>query len=345
MLWRTSALRIVSCILLIAATGNAESARIRDVRALMGTAVEVIAQGADEALLRRAVQAAYAEMERLSDMMNHHDPGSTVSAINDAAGHRAVQAPPELLEVIALALGLSERSAGAFDITVGALSGWRFRSDDPRIPPASEIAAQLSRVDYRKLRLDREKGSVFLAERGMRIDLGGIAKIYILEAGRRVLEARGVPRALLNGGGDVVAHSDEESPPWRVGVRDPREPARLLGLVELRRGCVASSGEYERYFFKDGKRYHHVLDPRTGYPTEGLRGVTLVSEQADAVNGLSVAVMVLGKSGRKLLADSPGVDAITVDRDGELWMSRGMRKRLIALPSPGTGTSPGRPER
>jgi thiamine biosynthesis lipoprotein len=121
-------------------------------------------------------------------------------------------------------------------------------------------------------------------------------------------------------------------------VRDPREPSRLLGLVELQRGCVASSGDYERSFVVDGKRYHHVLDPRTGYPAEGLRGVTLVSEDAQAVNGLSVAAMVLGKqAGKKLLEETAGVEALLVDRDGDLWMTRGMRKRLVDLPSPEAG--------
>lgn len=336
-----SAIRIACCLLLIAAFGSAQAARVREVRPLMGTALELIAEGHDEAALRRAAEAAYAEMGRLSQMMNHYDASSRVSAINAAAGLHPVEVPRELLEVLLQADRLSRRSRGAFDVTVGAMNGWRFRQDDPRVPPPAELAAQLAKVDYRKMQVDAQLGTVFLTEPGMRIDLGGIAKIYILEAGRRTLEARGVARALLNGGGDVVVHADEPSPPWRVGVRDPREPARLIGLVELRRGCVASSGDYERYFMANGKRFHHVLDPRTGYPAEGLRGVTLVSDQADAVNGLSVAVMVLGKlAGRKLVAESPGVDALIVERDGELWMSQGMRKRLVALPSPEIGAPP-----
>jgi FAD:protein FMN transferase len=335
--------RLAICALLVVLVCMpARAGGIRDVRPLMGTAVELIAEGADEKTLRSATQAAYAEMERLAAMMSHYDPASPVSEINGAAGWRAVQAPPELLEVLLQADRLSRRSNGAFDITVGAIHGWRFGPEDPRIPPPAEIAAQLPKVDYRKLRLDPKDASVFLAERGMRIDLGGIAKIYILEAGRRVLEAGGVPRALVNGGGgDVVAHADESSPPWRVAVRDPREPERLLGLVELRRGGISSSGNYERAFVKDGKRYHHILDPRTGYPAQSLRGVTLVAEQAESVNGLSVALMVMGKlTGKRLLADSPGVDAIIVDRDGELWMSRGMRKRMVALPTPESAPLP-----
>jgi thiamine biosynthesis lipoprotein len=286
-----------------------EAAQVREARPLMGTVVEVTAEGPDEAALRTVLGAAYREMARLSDMMNHFDPASVVSAINTAAGSRAVPVPPEL--------------------TVGGLAGWRFRPGTERLPPRDEIAAQLAKVDYRKLVLDERAGTAFLAERGMRIDLGGIAKLYILDAGMRVLERHGIARAMVNGGGDVQVVAPARARAWRIGVRDPRAPDRLFGVAELGRGFVASSGDYERSFVRDGKRYHHILDPRTGFPSEGPRGVTLIGEELAAVNGLSVAIMVLGKdAGIRLLAATPGVDALIVDRDGAVWMSDGFRARL-----------------
>lgn len=301
-----------------------QAARVQEVRPLMGTAVELIAEGPEEPALRAAAEAAYREMQRLSDMMSHYDERSVVSAINAAAGVGPVAVPPELAEVLAQARRVSERTSGAFDITVAALRGWRFRPGEQRIPPPEEIAAQLSRVGFRKVVLNQgENPSVFLSQPGMRIDLGGIAKIYILEAGRRTLEARGVRRALVNGGGDVLGHSD--GAPWRVGVRDPRAPEKLLGAVSLRRGVVASSGDYERAFERDGRRYHHILDPRSGYPAQGARGVTLVAQEPEAVNGLGPAIMVLGlQAGKKLVAAS-SAEALIVDAKGELWMSPGLR--------------------
>jgi thiamine biosynthesis lipoprotein len=305
-------MRLLFLVFLFLATG-AQAARIQDARPLMGTVVELIAEGEDEPRLRSAAEGAFREMQRLSDMMSHYDPGSVVSAINDAAGLRPVPVPPELAEVLSQARRVSERTGGAFDITVGALPGFK----DKRLPRPEELA----RVDYRKLRSDRR--SAFLLEPGMRIDPGGIAKLYILEAGRRVLEQRGAARALVNGGGDVVAHSD--GAPWRVGVRDPRAPQALLGAVALARGAVASSGDYERAFVLDGRRYHHILDPRTGYPAQGARGVTLVGPAA-AVNGLGPAIMVLGiDAGKKLIAESPGVEGLIVGARGELWRSPGLR--------------------
>lgn len=313
--------------------GAAGVARVDDARPLMGTVVEITAEAGDKAALRAAVEAAYREMARLIDMMSHYDPKSVVSAINDAAGARPVRVPSELMEVLTTAQRISERSAGAFDITVGSLRGWRFRADDPRLPSPEEIAAQLAKVNYRKLALDRRAGTAFLAESGMRVDLGGIAKLYILRAGMRVLEQQGVTRAMVNGGGDVVTLAPDGGRPWRVGVRDPRAPQRLLGVIEIARGIVASSGDYERSFVKDGVRYHHILDPRTGLPSSGPRGVTLVAPDLESVNAMGVVIMVLGKDrGVQLINSTPGLDGLIVDRDGTLWMSQGFRARLKTPP-------------
>jgi FAD:protein FMN transferase len=307
----------------------AHAARLAEERPLMGTLVQVIAEGSDEAALHGALEGAYREMARLSDMMNHYDSRSVVSAINDAAGRHPVAAPPELMRVLQMARRMSERTHGAFDVTIGALRGWRFRPDDARMPSAAALAAQLPLVDYRKLRLDARARTAFLERRGMRIDLGGIAKLYIIEAGARALERAGVERALVNGGGDVAAIGRDAARPWRVGVRDPRDPQRLLGVVALVRGIVASSGDYERYFERDGRRYHHILDPRSGYPASGPHGVTLVAERLEALDGLGVAIMVLGKEeGVRLVEATPGLDALIAGRDGSLWMTPGMRARL-----------------
>lgn len=313
--------------------GPARAERVDEARPLMGTVVEITVEGSDAAALHAAVDAAYREMGRLSDMMNHYDPRSIVSAINDAAGIRAVAAPPELMEVLGMARRVSERTQGAFDITIGALRGWRFRADDPRVPSREEIDAQLKRVDFHKLQLDARAGTALLAERGMRIDLGGIAKLYIVRAGMRVLARHGVRRALVNGGGDVAVTAPAPSRAWRIGVRDPRAPENLLGVLELRHGFVISSGDYERSFIRDGKRYHHILDPRTGFPSHGPRGVTLVARDMLAVNGFSLAIMVLGKEeGIRLVRSTPGLEGLIVDRDGSLWMSSGFSARLRPPP-------------
>lgn len=321
--------RSLLLLLLAFDAGAVNAARVDEQRPLMGTLVEVIAEGADDASLHGAVEGAYREMGRLSDMMNHYDPKSVVSAINGAAGMHPVAVPPELMRVLELAQRMSARTRGAFDVTVGGLTGWRFRADDPGMPTTAQIAANLPLVDWRKLRLDVRAQTAYLERPGMRIDLGGIAKLYIIQAGAELLEQHGVSRALVNGGGDVACFARDGAPPWRVGLRDPRVPEKLLGVLGIERGIVASSGDYERYFERGGRRYHHILDPRTGYPSTGVHGVTLVSERLEALDGLGVAIMVLGeKAGRRLVEATPGLDALIAGRDGSLWMTPGMRRRL-----------------
>lgn len=294
---------------------------VRDARLLMGTQVTIVAGGA-EAGARPAIDAAFSAMRRLSDDMNHYDPASRVSAINRAAGVAPVPVSPDLMTVLQQAQALAARTAGAFDITIGALTGWRFDVDAPRIPSAKELHAGLAHVDYRDLVLDPARSTAFLRRRGMRIDLGGIAKLYIVDSGMRVLRAAGVARAMIDAGGDIAVFGGTRARPWRIGIRDPRAPG-LAAVVELRAGFVVSSGDYERFFIKDGRRYHHILDPRTGLPTTGLQQVTLVAEDLARVNGLSAAAMVLGaEAARALIEAMPGVQALLVG-PGYRWASPG----------------------
>lgn len=318
-----------AALVLAGACGPRELEQHRDVRPLMGTVLEVSAEGPDREKLKAAVDAAYNEMARLSDMMNHYNPNSVVSAINHAAGHKPVATPPELMTVLRMAQRMSERSNGAFDVTIGTLSGWRFDKPNPAIPTDAQIARQRPLVNYRNLVLDPGAGTAYLRNPGMRIDLGGIAKLFILDAGMRVLTQHGIEHAMVNGGGDVAVLGTIQGHPWRVGIRDPRAPEKLLAVLELTRGFVASSGDYERFAVKGGKRLHHIIDPRSGRPSEGPHGVTIVSEDLEQANGLSAAVMVLGAdAGRELIRQSAALEGLIVDRDGSVWISPGLNKRL-----------------
>ena len=169
----------------------------------------------------------------------------------------------------------------------------------------------------------------------MALDLGGIAKLPILEAGMKVLRSEGVENALINGGGDVLTHGLWQGRPWRVGLRDPRSPERLLGVVGVAgAGVVASSGDYERFFFHQGQRQHHVLNPRTGRPASGVHGVSLVARDVAAVNGLGAALMVQGpQAGRALAQRMPGLAVLIAEQDGGVWQSTAMSALLEPVPS------------
>jgi thiamine biosynthesis lipoprotein len=307
------------------------STRLRESRAMMGTRVDIAAQGRDPVLLRAAIAAAFDRMAALEALMSHYSPTSGVAAIGWASGLQPVEVAPELMQVLRMAQDVARRSGGAFDATVGSLGTWHFEPGHTSHPAAAQIRRQLPSVDWRNLVLDERRQTAYLTQRGMRLDLGGIAKLYILQAGLDTLKARGVRSALVNGGGDVLALTAPGDTPWHVGIRDPRAPQRLLATLDVRGGFVASSGDYERFFVEGGRRWHHVLDPRTGEPTQGVHGITLVADTLEGVNGFGAAAMVLGAAeGREFLRRIPGTQALIASADGSLWASEPLRASLGA---------------
>ena len=308
----------------------------RQSRALMGTRIDIVAEGSNDQQLRTAVDHAWHEMNRLAALMTRYDPASTVSAINRAAGLHAVAVGAEVMAVLDTAQHLAARTQGAFDITVGALKAWRFEAGQNTLPAASDIEAQRRLVGYRGLVLDKRAGTARLAQRGMALDLGGVAKLPILEAGMKMLQQHGIHNAMLNGGGDVLIAGRLRDRPWRVGLRDPRAPEKMLGVLALEgQAIVASSGDYERFFIAQGQRQHHILDPHTGRPTHGPHGVSLLARDAASVNGLGAAMMVLGTDkARTLLANQSQVQALVAQRDQTVWQTPGMAAALQTVSTP-----------
>lgn len=301
-------------------------------RTLMGTRLDMTVQAERGIDTPAAMTAALAEMQRQSDMLSRYRIGNPVHALHLCAGLQAVPITPEMLKVLQMALQRSQQSKGAFDITVGAFTGWNFGQGENTIPSATEITQELPLVDYRQLVLevrDEKNATAYLRRRGMRIDLGGIAKLPILQAGMQVLKEHGIHNTMLNAGGDVLVNGQLQGRDWRVGLRDPRSPERILGTVHLNDGFVAASGDYERCFIRDGRRFHHILDPKTGQPTNGPHGVALVARTLEDINGLGAAIMVAGaEAGRAMLKPLHSVDALIVEPNQGVWLSPGMGQRL-----------------
>jgi thiamine biosynthesis lipoprotein len=239
--------------------------------------------------------------------------------------------------VIRRGIEIGDLNEGAFDITWAALWGlWDFRAAEPRLPDPEEVARRTALVDYRKVVVDDDAGTVYLPEAGMKIGLGGIAKGYALDRAAEALRARGVDSFLILGGGQVLAGGTRGDRPWKVGVRDPRGTATTyFATLEVTDASTSTSGDYERFFILDGKRYHHIIDPRTGWPSEGLSGVTVVSPDATLADALSTAIMVMGQERGLALAERlPDVEAVLVDPDGDLWTTSGLASRLMIAHRP-----------
>lgn len=309
---------------------GARAATVSQQRTLMGTRVDVRVHHGNASTAQRAADAAWQEMQRLETMMSRYVPGNVLSAVQAAAGIQAVPVPPEFMAVLHAAQGVSSASRGAFDITIGSLQDWDFRPGHYHAASPQSVAMQLPLVNQQAgLVLDTQRQTAFLRRQGMRMDLGGIAKLPVLEAGMQVLQRHGIASAMINGGGDVIVRGGNLGAPWRIGVRDPRDPGQLLGTVALHDGVVAASGDYERCFDHAGTRLHHILDPHTGYPSSGPRGVVLVARDASAVNGWGAATMVAGLPfGQQRIASLRGVEGLVVDARRSVWMSPGMGQHL-----------------
>ncbi|QIL78829.1 FAD:protein FMN transferase [Diaphorobacter sp. HDW4A] len=304
-------------------------------RVLMGTRVDVMVparNAAELSSLFEAIDAAIARMQGLEQQMSRYRSDSEISRVAAFAGSTPTRVSPEVMAVLQQAKRLHEQTGGALDITIGAVRGWSFEPGKEHVPSDAEVAREIALVNMRDLVLEPLAGTAFLRREGMALDLGGVAKLPILQAGLASLQRAGLGDALINGGGDVLISGTNHGEPWRVGVRDPNAPQRLLGRLSLvGRGIVASSGDYERAFMRNGQRLHHVLDPHTGWPVQGVHGVALRAERVEEVNGWGAALMVGGPSALKEFgAHHHAVDVMAGLSDGSHWLSSGMRTRLAS---------------
>jgi len=288
---------------------------------------------------RQAADLVFDVFRDVDARMNEWKPTSPLFAVNEAAGREPVVTPDDLRALLRRGIEIGELTEGAFDITWAALWGlWDFRAVPPRVPPADQIAQRVALVDFRSVRIDDAAGTVFLPRSGMRIGLGGIAKGYALDRAAEVLRTHGVRDFLISAGGQVYAAGQRGGRPWRVGIRDPRGPRDdYFAIVQITNLSVSTSGDYERYFILEGVRYHHILDPRTGWPARGLRSVSVISPDATLADALSTALMILGpQRGLKLAERLDDVEAVVVDEHAAVRTTSGVNRilRIRHLPTP-----------
>ena len=319
-------------------TGSPAPALVDDTRLAMGSELRIAVWTGQEAAARAAIAAAFAEFDRLEDALSVWRPGSDVQRLNAAAGADPVAVGPDMLAVLDAAQDGSRETRGAFDVTFGALSDiWRFDHDqDNRVPSADEIAARLPLIDHAAVVTDRAAGTARITRPGVKVHLGGIGKGYAVDRAAALLRAAGFNDFALQAGGDLYASGRRGDRPWRMGLNDPRGAGgESFATIELHNETFSTSGDYERFFLKDGVRYHHILDPRTGQPARGCRSVTIVAASALQADWLSTGVFIMGPDeGMALVERLPGVEAVIVTADSEVKISSGLRDRLTVERQP-----------
>ena len=303
----------------------------------MGSQLKLSAWTTDESRAHETFEHVFREFDRLESLLSVWKNESDVVRMNKNAGIAPVKVSRETLEVLAIAQQASELTRGKFDITFGALSDiWRFDHDqDNVIPDRSLIEARLKRIDYRAVRIDTTTGTAFIDRPGTRVHLGGIGKGYAIDRAIALLEDRGFQDFLIQSGGDLYAAGVNGGQPWMLAIADPRGAHDPFATVQISDGTFSTSGDYERFFMKDGKRYHHVLDPDFGEPAMGCRSVTIVTNRAVMADVLSTAVFIMGPhEGMKLIEQLPDVEGVIVTADNDVLISSGLRGRVRLLRSP-----------
>jgi thiamine biosynthesis lipoprotein len=306
---------------------------------IMGTRITVELWSDDDANAQAAIEALLAEMRHIDDSMSTYKPTSEVSLVNAKAADAPVPISKELFDLLVTAKDYSRLTDGAFDITyasVGYLYDFRKRVR----PSEAQIDKALPAINYEHVLLDPEHQTVRFSQKGVRIDLGGIAKGYAVDRGIDVLKSFGITRAYVSAGGDSRIIGDRFGKPWIVGIRDPRKgPGEVLLRIPLVNAAISTSGDYERFFDENGVRYHHIIDPHTGHSASKVRSATVIGPYATRTDGLSKTAFVLGpEKALEIYNRIDDVDALIVKLDGTVVYSKGMRH---AAPAAEQAAAPG----
>jgi thiamine biosynthesis lipoprotein len=333
----------VLCSVLLAACGggNTPGSEVKHQiversRLSMASEVRLTAFVSSEPDALRAFEKVFDEFDRLDRLLSVWHANSDVSRINAKAGQTPVKVSAETIGLLRTATQVGEWTGGKFDVTFGALSGlWKFDHDqDNQIPRPADVEARLPDIDVQAVELDVERATVFLPRQGMRVHLGGIGKGYAVDRAAAILRAGGISDFLIQAGGDLYASGNRGDRPWRAAIRDPRAD-RIFAAINLRDETFSTSGDYERYFIRGGRRYHHILDPDTGQPARGCRSVTIVARQATMADALSTGVFVLGpQAGMALIEKLPDIEGVIVTDSNTVMISTGLTERLERLHPP-----------
>jgi thiamine biosynthesis lipoprotein len=296
---------------------------------LMGNHFEISAVAEDEAWAYERIDAAVLEIQRIEKLLTTFSDTSETSLINQHAGIEPVAVSRETFNLIERSIRLSDITQGAFDITYGSVDKrlWNFDTTMKELP-SPEVAKKMVRlINYRNIILDKEKGTVFLKEKGMRIGFGGIGKGYAAERAKQVMIEMGVDSGIVNASGDLAVWGYQpDGTNWSIGVVNPNATHKIFSYMVLTNMAVATSGNYEKYILVNGKKYSHTIDPRTGLPVTGIKSVTIIAPNAELADAMATPVMIMGiRAGLHMINQINNIEAILIDDNDKIHSSKNIR--------------------
>lgn len=301
------------------------SGKAHKVIKLMGCRFEISAVAQNDTLAWEAVKAGIEEIDRIEKLISSWDTNSQTSAVNRQAGLHPVKVDKELFDLIYRAKKVSALTQGAFDITFASMDRiWRFDQQEQTLTDSFEVAQARAKIDFEKIILNSQDTTVFLLEKGMKIGFGALGKGYAANRARQLMGAMPkVVGGVVNASGDLLAWGqNSESEKWKIKIADPSHPDRPVGWLEVSDMAIVTSGDYEKYFTCQGKRYAHIINPKTGYPTTGITSVTIICPDAELADALATSLFVLGrKQGLALVNKIQGVEAVVITNNGSIHQS------------------------
>jgi thiamine biosynthesis lipoprotein len=290
----------------------------------MGGRFDITIVAKDSALAESSIDTVISEITRIENLISDWIPESQISQVNASAGIRPVRVDPEVFALTERAVELSKLTSGSFDISFAAMDRiWKFDGSMTRMPTAEAIRKSVEKVDYRNIILDKDRSTIFLKNKGMKVGLGALGEGYAADQCREMMLKKGIPAGIVNASGDMSTWGKQpDGTDWVIGISDPIQRGALFAVIPVSGGAVVTSGSYEKFVVFDGKRYSHIINPATGYPATGLSSVTVFGPSAEAANGFSTSLMVMGKTeGMKLINRFPAFRCIMITDEGKVFTS------------------------
>ncbi|RKN80380.1 FAD:protein FMN transferase [Ulvibacterium marinum] len=294
---------------------------------LMGSRFDITVVAATEELGYINIEEAAAEITRIEKMISSWNPESETSLINKNAGIKPVKVSLELFKLIERAKQISEITDGAFDISYASMDLiWKFDGSMKYLPTETEIKKSIAKVGYKKIILNSDEQTVFLRQRGMKISFGAIGKGYAADKAKELLVSKQVIAGIINAAGDLTTWGTKASgEKWLIGIANPLSKDKIFSWLPIVESSVATSGNYEKYVLFKGKKYTHIIDPRTGWPSSGVNSVSIFSKSAELCDALATAVFIMGKdAGLALINQLGGTEVILVDDNNKIYKSNGI---------------------
>ena len=295
---------------------------------LMGSRFDITVVAEDSLKARNYIDLAVDEITRIEKLISSWDPNSQTSEVNRNAGIKEVVVDSELYELIERALGISRLTDGAFDISYASMDKiWKFDGSMKEMPSDDEIKASVSKVGYKNVVLDPDKKTVYLKVKGMKIGFGAIGKGYAADKAKELLIQEGVAAGIINASGDMNTWGKQpDGSEWKVAITNPMDKSKAYALLPIKQGAVVTSGNYEKYVVFNDKRYTHIIDPRTGYPSFGIVSATVFAPKAELADALATSIFVMGKEvGLNRINQLPKIECIIIDDKGEVHTSKNIK--------------------